>query len=147
MNKKRVFIQIAISLAIVLVFGIILAITYVSLIKKSKRNFAEESLKTAALEVLLYEGVDYPFYGTLVFYQVNDENDTMRDAVLYVRINQDSASLLASGEIELSYHNYTESALVGYVPYVGYGMTDGWADEALHLTLKNLSVLYYRLAE
>lgn len=145
MNKKRLFTQIAISLAIVLVFGLIIAITYSSLIKKSKLNTAIQSLKNAAIEVLLYEGIECPFEGVLVYHEIeaNGTNATS-DAVLYVKINQDSSALLAEGAIDLVYHDYDEACHYGLTAYAGYGLDEG-EDESLHVKLKELSVTYYKL--
>lgn len=145
MNKKRLFTQIAISLAIVLVFGLIIAITYSSLIKKSKLNTAIQSLKNAAIEVLLHEGIECPFEGVLVYHEIeaNGTNATS-DAVLYVKINQDSSALLAEGAIDLVYHDYDEACHYSLTAYAGYGLDEG-EDESLHVKLKELSVTYYKL--
>lgn len=142
MNKKRLIIQISISLAIVLIFGVIIAITYSSLIKKSKFNFAKESLKNAALEVLLEEGIDSEFSGLLVYSL--EENETYTP-YMFIAIDEKMATLIAQNKAEPVYHLYgTDDPNFSVMQkYAGLGITES-ENQVLHVKLKKLSVTYYK---
>lgn len=149
-SKQRLLIQIGVTLAIVICFGGILFLTFQSLLKKSKLIEAESTLRTAALSVLVYEGLEEEFSGYLVYYAdvADATGNSYRDTVAYAKINEKSAVLLAEEEVELNVifvkDNSFEREFSDYSKVAGIGATE-LLNADLHDTLLSYQVVYYRL--
>ncbi|MBO4989641.1 MAG: hypothetical protein J6D37_04850 [Clostridia bacterium] len=149
-SKQRLLIQIGATLAIVICFGVILALTFHSLLKKSKLLEAESTLRTAAVSVLLYEGLEEEFSGYLVYYAdaMDADGAFYRDTVAYAKINEKSAVLLAEEEVELNVIFAEDNSFLqdfsGYSKVAGIGATE-LLNADLHDTLLSYQVVYYRL--
>lgn len=148
-SKQRFLIQLAVTLAIVFCFGVVIFFTFQSLLKKSKLLEAESVLRTAAVSVLLYEGLEEEFSGYLVYYAdlADAGNSVYQDTVAYAKINEKSAVLLAEGEVQLNVMFGNNSSdlpsFASFSKVAGLGATE-LLNADLHDTLLSYQVVYYR---